>query len=79
MERIANGLTNGQTIGWTMFCSYTNTLGASVNDNFPTDFAFFTKVETTGSSVTTATNRRYIAHTVVNPLDSGTRYNCRIS
>ena len=34
---------DGWTNGWTMFLSHTAVIDASENDDFPTDFAFFTK------------------------------------
>ena len=35
--------TDGLTSGWTMFISYTDAIDASVNNEFLTDFAIFTK------------------------------------
>ena len=43
MDRPMDGWINERTSEWTMFFSYTDAMDASENDDFPTDFAIFTK------------------------------------
>ena len=42
-----DGPMDGWTNGWTMFLSHTDVIDASENDDFPTDFAIFTKAQWT--------------------------------
>ena len=62
-KQVAGG-TNGWINGWTMFLSYTIVLDASENENFPTDFALFTKALQTDQSTDGPINGRIYQWTV---------------